>query len=92
MKKITNYLGYIFTLLTLAYPLAPLAAQEEVDRNAQMQLLKQNFMQRNGIREDAPLVLQNTEENEQVRQQNQEYRDATLKAINARKLQLQGVR
>lgn len=63
-------------------------AEEDVDRNAQMKLLQQNFMQRQGIQGNTP---HNTTEQEKIRQGNKEYRDAVLKAMNERKVQ-QGVK
>lgn len=70
----------------------PAFAQEEVDRNAQMEMLKHNFMARKGMTEEGLQQSQQTDEKKRTQQQNKEYRAALLKALNERKLETQGVR
>lgn len=83
-------LRLIVLLALLGSSVAPAAfAQQEVDRKLQMEIMKQNFMKRQGITEGS--AQSNAyKQSQQTKQQNQEYRDAVLKAINERKLQLQG--
>lgn len=82
---------YLSLLLALNCLSLPAMAQEEVDRNAQMELMKQNFMLRQGIHPQAKTATdQKTQE--KIREQNKEYHNAVLDAVNERKLQLQGTK
>ena len=82
---------FILAASLLLIPLPAHAQEEEVNRNIQMQLLQQNFMARQGITQQTPQN-QVRQPDKRTERENEEYRDAVLNAINARKLQLQGRR